>query len=88
MRQYSPSSVGISGPPTRVTISKPLSLIERTIRPSVSTWAQSPTRRPLSRPGTFTNRLPLLVRRVSKPRSRAMPSARSTARPVNPVGLS
>ena len=88
MRQYSPSSVGSSGPPTFVTISMPSAVTERTIRPRVSTWAHSPTLRPSSRPGTVMTRLPLFVRRVPNPSSRAMPSAAVTTFSVKPVGLS
>ena len=70
IRQYSPSSVGIIGPPTFVIASVPSDLIDLTINPSVSTCAHKAKASSLS-PGTSIMRLPLLESAVSKPISSA-----------------
>ena len=63
--QYSPSKVGVKGPPSFVNDKVPSSLIERTIKPSVSTWALKPLLISLSSPSTLTSRFPLGVKLAS-----------------------
>ena len=59
--QYSPSNVGVNGPPSFVNDKVPSLLIERTIKPNVSTCALSPRVIVESSPSTLTIKFPLGV---------------------------
>ena len=88
IRQYSPSRLGVTGEPTTVKARSPLALMERTIRPKVSRWADIPSGSLSSSPSTSTTTLPRLFCVHLYPRSVTIFFTSSVALWVNPEGLS